>query len=87
MPASGPPRRRNLERRIVIHAADIEDGLGAAAAVGDDTIQSKTQGQVVPDSFTHGTSAQRTRWFTRGYERRRSGGVRHVRGLAALGNP
>jgi predicted metalloprotease len=55
--------------KIVIHAADIEDGLGAAASVGDDTIQSKTQGQVVPDSFTHGTSAQRTRWFTRGYER------------------
>ena len=55
--------------QIVIHPADIEDGLGAAASVGDDTIQSKTQGQVVPDSFTHGTSAQRTRWFTRGYER------------------
>jgi predicted metalloprotease len=55
--------------QIVIRPADIEDGLGAAASVGDDTIQSKTQGQVVPDSFTHGTSAQRTRWFTRGYER------------------
>lgn len=55
--------------QIVIHAADIEDGLGAASAVGDDTIQSRSQGQVVPDSFTHGTSAQRTRWFTRGFER------------------
>jgi len=55
--------------QIVINSADIEDGLGAAAAVGDDTIQSRGQGQVVPDSFTHGTSAQRVRWFTRGYER------------------
>ena len=55
--------------QIVIRPADIEDGLGAAAAVGDDTIQSRTQGRVVPDSFTHGTSEQRMRWFTRGYER------------------
>ncbi|WP_425995995.1 KPN_02809 family neutral zinc metallopeptidase [Caulobacter sp. DWR1-3-2b1] len=55
--------------QIVIRPGDIEDGLGAAAAVGDDTIQSRTQGRVVPDSFTHGTSEQRMRWFTRGYER------------------
>ncbi|HWT51771.1 MAG TPA: neutral zinc metallopeptidase, partial [Caulobacter sp.] len=55
--------------RIVINRSDIEDGLGAAAAVGDDTLQKQTQGQVVPDSFTHGTSAQRMRWFTRGYDR------------------
>jgi predicted metalloprotease len=54
---------------IVINPADIQDGLGAASAVGDDSIQSKTQGRVVPDSFTHGTSAQRMRWFSRGYER------------------
>ncbi|MET3664557.1 neutral zinc metallopeptidase [Caulobacter sp. 1776] len=54
--------------RIVINRADIKDGLGAAAAVGDDTIQKQTQGQVVPDSFTHGSSAQRMRWFTRGYD-------------------
>lgn len=54
--------------KIVINRADIRDGLGAAAAVGDDTLQKQTQGQVVPDSFTHGTSAQRTRWFTRGYD-------------------
>ncbi len=54
--------------RIVIDRSDIEDGLGAAAAVGDDTLQKQTQGQVVPDSFTHGTSAQRMRWFTRGYD-------------------
>lgn len=54
--------------QIVINRADIQDGLGAAAAVGDDTIQKRSQGQVVPDSFTHGTSAQRMRWFTRGYD-------------------
>ena len=51
-----------------LNPADIEDGLGAAAAVGDDTIQKRSQGQVVPDSFTHGSSAQRMRWFRRGFE-------------------
>lgn len=50
------------------NAQDIIDGLGAASAVGDDTIQSKTQGRVVPDAFTHGTAAQRMRWFRAGYE-------------------
>nr|WP_295111691.1 neutral zinc metallopeptidase [uncultured Caulobacter sp.] len=54
--------------QIVINRSDIQDGLGAAAAVGDDTIQKRSQGEVVPDSFTHGTSAQRMRWFTRGYD-------------------
>lgn len=53
---------------ITINQADIEDGLGAAAAVGDDALQSKSQGQVQPDSFTHGSSAQRMRWFRVGYE-------------------
>ena len=55
--------------QIVIREADIEDGLGAAAAVGDDTIQARSQGRGVPDSFTHGSSQQRMRWFMRGYER------------------
>jgi predicted metalloprotease len=53
--------------KINISQADIEDGLGAAAAVGDDALQQKSQGQVQPDSFTHGTSAQRMRWFRAGY--------------------
>ena len=53
---------------IAITRADIEDGLGAAAAVGDDAIQEKSQGRVMPDSFTHGSSAQRMRWFGKGYD-------------------
>ncbi len=47
---------------------DIEEALNAAAAVGDDNLQMKYQGRVVPDSFTHGTSAQRKEWFRRGWE-------------------
>ena len=46
-----------------------DEALGAASAIGDDRLQRQTQGQVVPDSFTHGTSAQRARWFRIGYER------------------
>ncbi|MDR7114901.1 neutral zinc metallopeptidase [Caulobacter sp. BE254] len=53
---------------IQISRADIEDGLGAAAAVGDDAIQEQAKGRVMPDSFTHGTSAQRMRWFGKGYD-------------------
>lgn len=53
---------------IAITRADIEDGLGAAAAGGGDAIQEQSQGRVMPDSFTHGTSAQRMRWFGKGYD-------------------
>jgi predicted metalloprotease len=52
--------------KVSLAPKDIEDGLRAAAAVGDDTLQRETTGQVVPDSFTHGTSAQRMRWFRAG---------------------
>ena len=50
-----------------LEEGDIEEALSAANAVGDDAIQSKMQGQVVPDSFTHGTSEQRMYWFKKGY--------------------
>ncbi|MFV8328298.1 neutral zinc metallopeptidase [Flavobacterium sp. ZS1P14] len=52
----------------ILDDGDIEEALSAANAVGDDAIQSKMQGQIVPDSFTHGTSEQRMYWFKKGYE-------------------
>nr|WP_294932624.1 neutral zinc metallopeptidase [uncultured Flavobacterium sp.] len=50
-----------------LDTGDIEEALSAANAVGDDAIQSKMQGQIVPDSFTHGTSEQRMQWFKKGF--------------------
>jgi predicted metalloprotease len=47
---------------------DIDEALSAAHAVGDDAIQAKIQGHIVPESFTHGTSAQRKAWFMKGYK-------------------
>jgi uncharacterized protein len=52
----------------VVEPGDIDEALGAAAAIGDDRIQRRTQGQVVPDAFTHGTSEQRVNWFRKGFE-------------------
>ncbi len=54
------------EARAILESGDVETALNAATAIGDDALQRQSQGQVVPDSFTHGTSAQRVRWFKRG---------------------
>jgi uncharacterized protein len=56
------------QARQNIDSNDVDDGLAAAAAVGDDMIQKRTQGYVVPESFTHGSAAQRQQWFGRGFE-------------------
>jgi predicted metalloprotease len=56
------------EMRNILQPGDVEAALNAASAIGDDALQRQSQGVVVPDSFTHGTSAQRVRWFTRGIE-------------------
>jgi hypothetical protein len=52
----------------LLEAGDIEEGLNAASAIGDDRLQRMAQGRVVPDSFTHGSSEQRVRWFTKGLQ-------------------
>jgi uncharacterized protein len=51
-----------------LEPGDIEEALGAANAIGDDRLQKQTRGRVMPDSFTHGTSQQRIRWFTKGFK-------------------
>jgi predicted metalloprotease len=55
-------------KHVRLNAGDIDAALNAASQIGDDKLQKQTQGQVVPDAFTHGTSQQRVRWFTRGWE-------------------
>ncbi len=52
----------------ILQDGDIEEALNAANAIGDDRLQKRSQGHVVPDAFTHGTSAQRVRWFRKGFE-------------------
>ncbi|MBX3680617.1 KPN_02809 family neutral zinc metallopeptidase [Cognatazoarcus halotolerans] len=54
--------------RNVLESGDLEEALNAASAIGDDQLQKQAQGYAVPDSFTHGTSAQRVRWFRQGME-------------------
>jgi predicted metalloprotease len=59
---------RYVQNQGLLEAGDIEEALTAASAVGDDRLQRQATGRVMPDSFTHGTSEQRLRWFRRGYE-------------------
>ncbi|RYD57923.1 MAG: metalloprotease [Sphingobacteriales bacterium] len=56
------------EMKGILQSGDIEEALNAANAIGDDRLQRESQGQVVPDAFTHGTSEQRMRWFRKGFE-------------------
>jgi predicted metalloprotease len=56
------------ETKDIVEPGDIEEALNAASAIGDDRIQRQTQGYVVPDAFTHGSSEQRVQWFKRGYQ-------------------
>jgi uncharacterized protein len=58
----------HAQRRKLLEPGDLEEALRAAAAIGDDRLQQERGGRVVPDSFTHGTSAQRTAWFKRGFD-------------------
>ncbi len=56
------------DQKGLLERGDLGEALNAATQIGDDTLQKRTQGYVVPDSFNHGTSAQRKRWFSKGYE-------------------
>lgn len=60
--------REAHEARQILEQGDVEEALNAAASIGDDRLQRQAQGYVVPESFTHGSSQQRVRWFTKGIE-------------------
>ena len=66
MPACGVISADNVDH--LLEPGEIEQALTAATAIGDDRLQKQAQGYAVPESFTHGTSAQRVRWFKRGME-------------------
>jgi predicted metalloprotease len=70
----------SAQQRGLIDAKDVESGIAAATAVGDDRLQQRSRGYVVPESFTHGTSAQRVRWFKSGLD---SGDLRSCDTFAA----
>ena len=60
--------KRTDTMKSVLEPGDLETALNAASAIGDDRLQQQSQGHIVPESFTHGSSAQRMRWFKRGFE-------------------
>lgn len=60
--------KRTDSMKNVLEPGDLEAALAAATAIGDDRLQQQAQGRIVPESFTHGSSAQRTRWFKRGFD-------------------
>ena len=64
---AGPANHANQARQV-LEQGDVEQALNAAAQIGDDTLQRKSRGTIQPESFTHGTSEQRVRWFKRGIE-------------------
>lgn len=67
-------------QRNILEPGDVEEALNAAASIGDDRLQKQTRGEIVPESFTHGSSEQRVRWFKRGFE---SGDMRNCDTFAA----
>lgn len=71
-----------VKRDLILDPGDLEEGLGAASAVGDDRLQRQARGYVVPDSFTHGSSDQRVAWFRKGME---SGDINDCDCFAQLG--
>ena len=70
----------------ILEPGDVEEALHAATAIGDDRLQLEAQGYVVPDSFTHGTSAQRVRWFQARLQQRPGFGLQYAVGELALIN-
>jgi len=60
--------KRSDDQKKWLEQGDVETALNAASQIGDDTLQRKSRGQVVPESFTHGSSAQRVAWFKRGLQ-------------------
>jgi len=59
---------RAQKRHVWLEPGDIDEALATASAIGDDRLQRRARGEIVPDAFTHGTAAQRVRWFRRGFE-------------------
>ena len=59
---------RAAQNKVELEAGDVEEGLNAAAAIGDDRLQRQATGRVAPEKFTHGSSAQRVQWFRRGLD-------------------